>query len=410
MSRSSTSSRYRRAFGVHDEQLAVHVMHDVILEALNGRTLPYDASDNAALLPVLYHSWRRAYQVPLAKAALIVAFLLPPMPPLTEKMTAEIRAEVDAMPPERPEWASNEQLVAERHNCAMIRNSSLITSLTRRVSSWQTLRIITFSPAYGCDREALNMSFPPLAHAVETLLTGLDFDNVIPPTLRPQILQVPYVERMRDNLPSYPWQSTHKRRFLTSFIGSTNALNPILVGLRRLIVSHCRAVGEPLCKLVNFDDLQGQTGESDWREVHRSSTFCLEPPGYGVTRRSTTQVLTAGCIPVTFLTDEERDVYYPFFTRGWLLNATVNFDRTHIRRRVRANQSLDIIGELSAIPRERVAAMQRTIALHAQAFTYPLIGKVGLPGGASELLLRALHPPYDDPRVGSRTEHAGSVW
>ena len=34
--------------------------------------------------------------------------------------------------------------------------------------------------------------------------------------------------------------------------------------------------------------------------IKRSSTFCLEPPGFGEHRKSMVDALTLGCIPVLF--------------------------------------------------------------------------------------------------------------
>ena len=81
------------------------------------------------------------------------------------------------------------------------------------------------------------------------------------------------------------------------------------LSLRKHLVERCRAYGNATCRLLacNGVDDKGSgcamSASSSLLRAFRikaSSVFCLEPPGFGLARKSLVDGLNLGCIPVMF--------------------------------------------------------------------------------------------------------------
>ena len=64
--------------------------------------------------------------------------------------------------------------------------------------------------------------------------------------------------------------------------------------VRLKVVSQCKALGSPICEMKEFRDCKSAM------RIKQSSTFCLEPAGDSPDRKSVSDDVAAGCIPVFF--------------------------------------------------------------------------------------------------------------
>ena len=95
------------------------------------------------------------------------------------------------------------------------------------------------------------------------------------------------------------------------------------------------------------------------------STFCLEPGGDSPFRRSITDSVAFGCIPVFF--SGAQDEAYSWLWGGWRRAASVSVNRTLF-----LNGQIDLRKLLGSAPPKLVSLMRRTLAERARAFTVSL--------------------------------------
>ena len=95
------------------------------------------------------------------------------------------------------------------------------------------------------------------------------------------------------------------------------------------------------------------------------STFCLEPAGDSPFRRSTTDSIAFGCIPVFFSAPQEDA--YNWLWSGWRRAASVRVNRT-----LYLDGKIDLHRLLNSAPPELIMRMRHTLAQHARAFTMSL--------------------------------------
>ena len=93
--------------------------------------------------------------------------------------------------------------------------------------------------------------------------------------------------------------------------------------------------------------------------------FCLEPGGDSPYRRSFTDDLVLGCIPVIF--GQLQDRVYPWLWNGWREASRVLIPRT-----LMVENKIDLFELLSSIPEELLHRMQETIARNACKFQMSL--------------------------------------
>ena len=130
------------------------------------------------------------------------------------------------------------------------------------------------------------------------------------------------------------------------------------------------------------------------RSLKRSSTFCIEPPGYSSPRKSAIDSILLGCIPVLFFSAHEFANYMPVHF-AWGANASVVIEPDAF-----LSGQVDLFGLLAAIPLERIREMQTTIATFARQLVYSLDGRYR--GDAVETLLRHLARHPADARAPAR--------
>ena len=131
--------------------------------------------------------------------------------------------------------------------------------------------------------------------------------------------------------------------------------------LRRRIAELCAQHNES-CALL-LDGYHPRLGDS--LRLRRESIFCLEPPGYGILRRSAVDSFLLGCIPVFFMTKDDFARYTPRYFQTWAANASVLVSPSAFLR-----GEVNLFEALANLSTERVAGMQALIAANAKRLLY----------------------------------------
>lgn len=182
--------------------------------------------------------------------------------------------------------------------------------------------------------------------------------------------------------PPPPWavRPAGSRPYLMSYGGSAQG-SRAAVALRTLLIRKCAEYGNTTCRLVSKYKMdEGTATLLDAFASKRESVFCLEPPGFGEHRKSMTDALTLGCIPVMFSVDDSG-----LWERHW--GPFRDDSRIRLDPQDVLAGRVDVLEALRAVPAARVAAMQRAIADNAHRVHY---GLEDTAGDALEILLAAL--------------------
>lgn len=175
----------------------------------------------------------------------------------------------------------------------------------------------------------------------------------------PNLMSAPYpsslhfkAKTVTSKLPQFTKAS--KRRTLMGYIGRSNHGD---TQVRKKIVQACR----------RYHDKRVCASYSDWRPAlvtaKSKSTFCLEPAGDSPWRKSLSDSITFGCIPVFF--SELTDDVAPWFWQDWKARARVVVPRDEF---VAGRIDLKVL--LEAIPSKLLKLMQSTLKQKARRFQY----------------------------------------
>jgi hypothetical protein len=155
-----------------------------------------------------------------------------------------------------------------------------------------------------------------------------------------------------------PWDRDAKRPILMHFIGSTRGDEVV----RNKIIQQCASYNDPLICSA-YDPDQGSGTKKGIRPgmlaEARNSTFCLQPAGDSPSRKSISDVIALGCIPVFFHPAQLK--FYGINWDGW--SAYVSVPRQEF-----ANGSIDLHQHLAAIPKDEVQRMQKSLYENAHKF------------------------------------------
>lgn len=131
------------------------------------------------------------------------------------------------------------------------------------------------------------------------------------------------------------------------------------------------------------EDAMGDVARLYWR-----ATFCLQPGGDTVSRKSIVDAVLLGCIPVLFHAGQRR--LWPAHWGGWVANATVLLDGAAV-----ASGRRDAVQQLMQVRPRHVRSMQEAIARHAHTMQYAAVDTslltVTPAVDAFDILLRAAH-------------------
>ena len=165
----------------------------------------------------------------------------------------------------------------------------------------------------------------------------------------------------RDEL---PWRSRHDRSVLvTGAFATRRAFGPAskqFNNLRGVLHRAClRSVDR--CEYASPGPALGVAGIAS---LYRRGVFCLQPIGDGVSRAGIIDSVLLGCIPVLFHPGQQ--LQWPWHWGSWVHRATVTLDMDRV-----VDGTLDPVEALAAIPADRIASMQATIAEYGHCLHYP---------------------------------------
>ena len=115
-----------------------------------------------------------------------------------------------------------------------------------------------------------------------------------------------------------------------------------------------------------------------------NATFCLEPAGDSPYRKSLSDSIALGCIPVLF--HSYTDAVAPWMWADWKCDARVLVPRARFLQ-----GRIDLVELLGSIPRPRVEAMRATLVKHRTKFLYSTGALDDERGDAAHIVLAAVH-------------------
>jgi Exostosin family len=186
----------------------------------------------------------------------------------------------------------------------------------------------------------------------------------------PNLISVPYPSSLHwhaNYTSPMPWMDVTsqqgQRKYLMSFVGRFDHGD---VPVRQQIQKMCEGYDDPLkCIIPSSSPFRGSSLPSEEILVKQESVFCLEPGGDSPWRKSLSDSITFGCIPVLF--SEDSDDVSPWHWGHWKKQGRVLIDREAF-----ANGEIDLYELLGSIPSDLLLLMQGTLERHAHQFQYSL--------------------------------------
>lgn len=154
----------------------------------------------------------------------------------------------------------------------------------------------------------------------------------------------------------FHWEPTGPRQYLLSFVGSaSHGDTPVR---KKISGSVCTT---PLAKCTMFA-VHGDK-RIDGHTIKSQSTFCMEPIGDSLGRKSISDSYANGCIPVFF--GKGTPLSYDYLFSGWENDAYVLIDRVKFLK-----GEVDVTKHLESIPKERIVQMQAAIKTNGHKLLY----------------------------------------
>jgi len=171
----------------------------------------------------------------------------------------------------------------------------------------------------------------------------------------PNMFSVPYPS-------SFHWSPSQKelrtksvRKILMLFLGSDSHGD---TEVRQLIHKLCSSYGdESICKYASYTSLQKAAS------LKATSQFCLEPGGDSPWRKSISESVVMGCIPVTF--SSATAGVAPWHWGGWRALGHVPVPRKAFLR-----GKIDLKKLLQSIPNELLSSMRDAISQNSEKWQY----------------------------------------
>ena len=163
------------------------------------------------------------------------------------------------------------------------------------------------------------------------------------------------------------------RKHLMGFVGSYDHGD---VDVRRRIRDACRSYNSSdVCPMA-----AGRGTRTEDLVVKSDTAFCLEPGGDSPWRKSLSDSIAFGCVPVLF--SDETDDVAPWFWGDWKAAGRVLVDRDDF-----VSGRVDLLGLLGSVPPGLLRLMRETLARHARRYQYSLRDD---PGDAVHALLEGV--------------------
>ena len=169
-----------------------------------------------------------------------------------------------------------------------------------------------------------------------------------------------------------PWQQPSNRTILMSFLGKGRHGD---LPVRQKIVEMCKGYDDDaICYRNKWTETEGIVGKG-------KAKFCLEPAGDDPWRKSLSDSIVFGCIPVLF--SELSDDFAPWFWDDWKAKARIVIPREEF-----VQGKIDLKTLLESIPNDVLEMMQSTLKEKARRFQYSLDDD---PEDALRILLGNVH-------------------
>lgn len=153
------------------------------------------------------------------------------------------------------------------------------------------------------------------------------------------------------------WQKTirtAKRETLVLFIGAPR-VNTLAASLRGTLLTQCANASSSTCKHVSCNEIKCAGRPDVVIGQFLKSVFCLQPSGDSATRKAVFDCLLAGGIPV-FFDRVTAPLQYLWHLPSNASSYSVFFDIESV-----VNGKIDVIRELTNIPPDTIARMQKTV-------------------------------------------------
>eukprot|EP00440_Ansanella_granifera_P053631 gb/GFBE01058142.1/.p1 GENE.gb/GFBE01058142.1/~~gb/GFBE01058142.1/.p1 ORF type:complete len:1389 (+),score=207.12 gb/GFBE01058142.1/:1-4167(+) len=194
----------------------------------------------------------------------------------------------------------------------------------------------------------------------------------------PNLVSIPYVGSVHWSLgkgASPPWEHRPQpRQILMGFVGDVEQDSDYGRNVRAVIAASCDTLWKGDCAVVPWE---GPTTLLNKLNM----TFCLEPGGYTPYRRSLTDSVTFGCIPVIF--SRYMQEANPWHWGTWENQSAVYIEESRV-----VSGEVELRDFLAAIPEQDVLRMQDTIAHYGHQWQFALDD---FPGDAFDVLLKGAH-------------------
>jgi hypothetical protein len=222
-------------------------------------------------------------------------------------------------------------------------------------------------------KSTMRISYSHLAGNVDESLVNYlgrsetpEIDNL----RHPNLISVPYPSSLHwhaNYTKPMPWKNTAsqkmQRKYLMSYVGRFDHGD---VPVRRQIQQQCEQYNDPIkCVIPTEDPVRASSMPSDDILIKEESVFCLEPGGDSPWRKSLSDSITFGCIPVLF--SEDSDEVSPWHWGHWKKQGRILIDREAFVR-----GEIDLYQLLISIPPELLELMQQTLDQYAHQFQYSL--------------------------------------
>jgi hypothetical protein len=194
----------------------------------------------------------------------------------------------------------------------------------------------------------------------------------------------------------YPWASSHTRRFLVAYGGSTASYYRRSEKIRNALARQCDDRPN-LCVRKSYGagrafDAVDQNNGTSIHSILNQSVFCLNPPGDLPTRKGLFDAILLGCIPVTFNPLTASAMYTWHWSESLWKSVIVELKHDDVVRR--DFNIVDFLSNLVSRDPSFVTKRQKLISEHASRLQYSLAEPPVFP------------PPPRNPNTTSEAEFA----
>tara|TARA_B100000214_G_scaffold374488_1_gene357416 strand:+ start:111 stop:1217 length:1107 start_codon:yes stop_codon:yes gene_type:complete len=152
-------------------------------------------------------------------------------------------------------------------------------------------------------------------------------------------------------LSEFPLLPSNRRKYLFSFTGTIRGAAES-VEIRRIIKYEC--LKSKYCiysnNIKSFKTLF---------EIKCNSVYCFEPPGFSSTRKSMSDSVLCGCIPIYFFKSYEIDDFLPLFYQNWLQESSIIIDSDDLKHNHITNLTHYVLQQGNAMAKQTIILKNR---------------------------------------------------